>query len=60
MDKREGHVFCGNLLVADANFTQPLLRVEQNRALGGKLTKPQVTQLDGNVYVRNGDAGSRP
>jgi hypothetical protein len=60
VDKREGHVFCGNLLVADANFTQPLLRVEQNRALCAKLTKPQVTQLDGNVYVRNGDAGSRP
>jgi len=57
VDKREGHVFCGNLLVADAGFSKPLLRFEQSRALTGKLTGPQVVQFDGNVYVRSDDAG---
>jgi hypothetical protein len=57
VDQREGHVFCGNLLVATERFSKPLLRFEQSRALTGKLTKPQVTQLDGNVYVRSEGAG---
>jgi hypothetical protein len=60
VDKREGHVFCGNLLVATERFSKPLLRFEQSRALAGKLTQPQVTQFDGNVYVRGEDAGARP
>jgi hypothetical protein len=59
VDKREGHVFVGNLLAADAWFSKPLLRFEQTRGLCGKLTKPQVTQLDSNVYVRNRDPGAR-
>jgi hypothetical protein len=50
VDQREGHVFCDNLLVADDGFSKPLLRFEQR--VGG-LTRPQVTQLDGNVYVRS-------
>ncbi|RPI23310.1 MAG: right-handed parallel beta-helix repeat-containing protein [Acidobacteria bacterium] len=57
VDKREGHVFCGNLLVAGPRFSKPLLRFEQSRGLVGKVTKPQVTQLDGNVYVRNEAGG---
>ncbi len=57
VDKREGHVFCGNLLVAGPRFSKPLARFEQSPGLLGKLTKPQVTQLDGNVYVRNEAAG---
>ena len=56
VDQREGHVFAGNLLVADENFHQPLLRFEQTKALCGKLTKPEVARLDDNVYVRSGDA----
>ena len=56
VDQREGHVFVGNLLVADENFHQPLLRFEQTKALCGKLTKPEVARLDDNVYVRSGDA----
>ena len=55
VDQREGHVFVGNLLVADENFHQPLLRFEQTKALCGKLTKPEVARLDDNVYVRSGD-----
>jgi hypothetical protein len=56
IDKREGHVFAGNLLVADATFHKPLLRFEQTKVLCGKLTRPQVATLDSNVYVR--DAGA--
>jgi hypothetical protein len=59
VDKREGHVFVGNLVAVDARFTRPLLRFDQMRVLCGKLTRPQVTQLDGNVYVRAGDAVSQ-
>jgi hypothetical protein len=55
VDKREGHVFVGNLFVADGQFTRPLLRFGQMPVLCGKLTRPQVTQLDGNVYIRAGD-----
>ena len=57
VDKREGHAFCGNLLVAGPRFSKPLARFEQSPGLVGKLTKPQVTQLDGNVYVRNEAGG---
>ena len=58
VDQREGHVFVGNLLVADEQFHKPLLRFEQTKALCGRLTRPQVTQLDGNLYVRRtGPAG---
>jgi len=59
VDKRDGHVFVGNLLVADANFHKPLLRFEQTRVLCGRLTRPQVTRLDDNVYVRSGDGAGR-
>ncbi len=55
VDKREGHVFVGNLLVADASFRGPLLRFEQPQSLCDRLTAPQAKQLDGNVYVRSGD-----
>ncbi len=39
VDKREGHVFVGNLLVADESFRKPLLRFEQPKALCGRLTQ---------------------
>lgn len=56
VDQRDGHVFVGNLLAADETFGEPLLQLKQDAALCGKLLKPQVSQLDYNVYVRNGDA----
>lgn len=59
VDQREGHAFVGNLLAADENFHQPLLRFEQARALCGKLVKPQAAQFDYNVYVRSGDSAGR-
>jgi hypothetical protein len=57
--EREGHIFAGNLLVADETFREPLLRVEQARGLCGTLTNPPLTRLDDNVYVRTGDPGGR-
>jgi hypothetical protein len=57
---RHGHVFVGNLLVADEWFRKPLLNVEQSEPLCGRLTDPQFSGLDGNVYVRRGDVASRP
>ncbi|HUL52361.1 MAG TPA: right-handed parallel beta-helix repeat-containing protein [Opitutaceae bacterium] len=60
VDQREGHVFVGNLLTAEAWFHKPLLRVEQAKALCGKLTRPQIAQLDGNVYVRRAGAAGPP
>ena len=52
VDRREGHVFAGNLLVADSGYTRPLLRFEQPKTLCETLTRPPVTSVDGNVYVR--------
>ncbi len=54
VDEREGHVFVGNLLVAIEPFRKPLLRFEQPKTLCVRLTRPQVKELDGNVYVRAG------
>lgn len=52
VDEREGHVFVNNLIVASDAYTRPLLQFEQPKALCEQLTKPQATQVDGNVYVR--------
>ena len=60
VDARHGHVFVGNLLVADEGFRRPLLNVEQTPALCGTLTDSQLAKLDGNVYVRRGDSAPRP
>jgi hypothetical protein len=57
VDEREGHAFVGNLLVGSEAFRAPLLRVEQPRSLCSRLTKPPLTQVDGNVYVRHGQGG---
>jgi hypothetical protein len=55
--EREGHVFAGNLLVASESFRNPLLRFDQPKALCGRLTRPQATAVDGNVYVRAATSG---
>jgi hypothetical protein len=56
VDEREGHVFVGNLLVAEPGFGRSLLRVEQAAVLCGTLTRPMVQQVDGNLYLRAGPA----
>ncbi len=49
--EREGHVFMNNLMVTSrSGFT--LLGVGQPPPLCGTLTKPALTAMDGNVYVR--------
>jgi parallel beta-helix repeat protein len=58
VDQREGHVFVGNLLVASESFRKALLRFEQPQALCDRLTRPQVREIDGNVYVRAGSGGA--
>jgi parallel beta-helix repeat protein len=52
VDQREGHVFSGNLLVADARFPKALFRAEQAPVLKEKLTKPMFAATDNNLYVR--------
>jgi hypothetical protein len=60
VEERDGHVFVGNLLVADEDFHQPLVVFAQTAALREKLTKPQVAALDHNVYVRRSEIGATP
>lgn len=60
VDQREGHVFVGNLLIADENYRQPLVQFAQAKVLCGRLTRPQVAEMDGNVYIRRGPATERP
>ena len=60
VDKRDGHVFTENVLLAGAGFNRPLLRVHQAAALKGKLTRAQLTASAANVYVRAPDAGTAP
>lgn len=59
VDQREGHVFVGNLLMADARMSRPLLTLGQASTLRTKLTTPQVAALDYNFYVRAGDPSGR-
>jgi hypothetical protein len=58
VDEREGHVFVNNLLVAGASYTQPLLRLEQPKALCETLTRPMANEVNGNVYARARPSGS--
>jgi len=50
--ERDGHVFEGNLIVADASFAGSAARFWQSPAVCGKLTRSQVTGFDANTYVR--------
>jgi parallel beta-helix repeat protein len=50
--ERDGHVFSGNLLVADASFPKALFRADQAPALKDKLTKSAFASTGHNVYVR--------
>ncbi|WP_082532921.1 right-handed parallel beta-helix repeat-containing protein [Pelomonas sp. Root1237] len=54
VSERVGHVFEGNLLVADAAVKGPLLRVEQAAVTCGKVTQTMMSRVDGNVYLRAG------
>lgn len=60
VDKREGHVFMNNLLTADNQMSRPLLFVWQRAMLCDKLTQPQFSQIDYNVYVKNNEGKALP
>jgi parallel beta-helix repeat protein len=60
VDEREGHVFVGNLLVANPGFSKALLRFEQTKNMCGRLKKAMVNELDYNIYVRTGDKKAQP
>jgi parallel beta-helix repeat protein len=50
--ERDGHVFVGNLLLADTGFNRPLLHVGQSKALKGKVTAPHFATAGHNFYAR--------
>jgi len=60
VNDRDGHVFVNNLLTGDENYRRPLLVVWQPQSLCERLDKPQVKQLDYNVYVRGPDTADKP
>lgn len=53
VDKREGHVLVNNLMYGDATFNRPLLFVWQRKILCDRLTRPQLSQFDNNVFALN-------
>jgi len=50
--ERDQHIFSGNLVLADAAYPRPLLRVEQEARLKDTLPTPQLAAADHNVYAR--------
>ncbi|HUI29395.1 MAG TPA: right-handed parallel beta-helix repeat-containing protein [Candidatus Acidoferrales bacterium] len=60
VDEREGHIFENNLLTGDADFSRPLLFVWQPASLCGQLTKPQLSEMDHDAYVRAAEKISYP
>jgi parallel beta-helix repeat protein len=60
INDREGHVFVNNLLTGDENLNRPLLAFSQTPSLCERLSKPQVKQLDYNVYVRRSKTPASP
>lgn len=54
VEERHSHVFMGNLVYGDERFEGPLLDVAQREVLRDRLTEPQFTAIDGNVYVKGG------
>lgn len=60
VDKREGHVFVNNLLAGGDEMSRPLLFVWQRALLCDKLTQPQFSQIDYNLYVKNAERKTLP
>ena len=52
MEQRAGHVFVNNLMVASEGFRAPLARFELAAGLCTRFTRPEVKEVNGNVYVR--------
>lgn len=60
VDKRDGHVFVNNLMVADASLNRPHVFVWQRAMLCDRLRDPQFKSMDNNVYVKNGERSGMP
>ena len=60
VNEREGHIFVNNLLTGDENFKRPLLYVWQPAVLCDSINKPQLKQLDNNIYVRRLNTSANP
>jgi hypothetical protein len=60
VDARHGHVFVNNVLAADETFKGPLLQFQQSAAVKDRAKDSQVSQLDGNVYVRRAGTIAQP
>ena len=46
------------MMIGTISSGRSSLQLTQAKALCGRLTRPQVTQLDDNIYVRRGNANS--
>jgi hypothetical protein len=60
VDERDGHVFVNNLLTAGENYHRPLLVLGQPPSLCDQLERPQLKQMDYNMYVRKGGSKDEP
>lgn len=58
--ERYGHEFVNNLLTCDEKYSGTLLQINQRRPSNEQLDKPQLTKLDHNVYVHQGNTASQP
>ncbi len=59
-DERDGHVFANNLMYAVEAFPHPLLSVWQMPTLAIPGGKPQIKDLDNNVYIRGAVENEAP
>lgn len=61
VDERHSHEVGNNLLVAEADFPRELIHLWQVPELEGREgLRPQVSRLDGNVFVRPNASAERP
>lgn len=60
VEKREGHVFMNNLLVADENWDRPLLYIWQPAMLCKRLPNSQLSKFDHNVFVTRSERELTP
>jgi hypothetical protein len=59
VNSRDGHIFVNNLLYTDADYRGPLFVCWQPPTLCQRLNKPQVKQLDYDVFVQQGQPNER-
>ncbi|MGA2092834.1 MAG: right-handed parallel beta-helix repeat-containing protein [Sedimentisphaerales bacterium] len=59
VNSRDGHTFVNNLLVTDTSYRGPLFVFWQPPTLCQRLNKPQVKQLDYDVFVQQGQPNER-